>query len=111
LAAAAVPSVFGARGVGKLAGFHGESEWDEFNRLLATKRYEEVKKMRASSYELGRREGHRELLRELLEQRFGPLSKPVRQRLQSLPTERLETLFKKGLRAQSLGELGLEDDR
>ncbi|HEV3021361.1 MAG TPA: DUF4351 domain-containing protein [Pirellulales bacterium] len=75
--------------------------------------------MRASSYQLGRQdgrqegrdEGRRESLRDLLEQRFGPLSKSVRQRLQSLPTERLETVFRKGLRAKSLGELGLEGDR
>ncbi len=104
-----------------------ESQWVEFNELLTTKPYEGVKKMRATWFdqgmakgreegreigrEEGREEGRRESLRELLEQRFGPLSKRVRQRLQSLPTERLETLFKQGLRAKSLGELGLEGDR
>ncbi|HUY33480.1 MAG TPA: DUF4351 domain-containing protein [Pirellulales bacterium] len=92
-----------------------ESQWDEFNELLNTKPYEGVKKMRATWFDQGvakgREEGRRESLRELLEQRFGPLSKPIRQRLQSLPTERLETLFKQGLRAKSLGDLGLEGDR
>jgi len=104
-----------------------ETKWGEFNRLLTTKPYEEVKKMRVSSYALareearkearkesleegrreGREEGHRELLRELLEQRFGPLSKRLQGRVQALSTEQLRELFKQGLRAKSLSELGL----
>ncbi len=63
----------------------------------------------AKGREEGREEGRREALRELLEQRFGPLSKRVQRRVQSLPPERLGMLFKQGLQAKSLGELGLQD--
>ncbi|MGH7136718.1 MAG: DUF4351 domain-containing protein, partial [Pirellulales bacterium] len=82
--------------------------------------YEEVRKMRATTRELGLREGRekgreegrqeerRELLRALLEERFGPLSKRVARRVESLPTEDARTLFIRALRAASLRELGLE---
>lgn len=104
-----------------------ESQWHEFNQLLSTKPYEEVKKMRATSFEQGlekgreeglekglekgreegRIEGQRELLRDLLVQRFGALSRQTDERLRSLSTKQVRALFKKGIRAKSLGDLGL----
>ena len=50
------------------------------------------------------------LLMELLEERFGPLNEQVRRRLAELDQDKLKPLFKALLRAQSLGEIGLEDD-
>ena len=49
------------------------------------------------------------MLRELLEERFGPLPPAVLERLQQLPAEQLTPLGKAVLHAQSLRELGLED--
>jgi hypothetical protein len=94
-----------------------ESQWDEFNHLLSTKPYEEVTKMRATSYEQGEakgfeegiEKGRRETLLDLLEQRFGPLSEVAIQRVQAAPTKRLNALLKKLFRAKSLSDLGLDD--
>ncbi|HEX7378838.1 MAG TPA: hypothetical protein VF278_17075 [Pirellulales bacterium] len=102
-----------------------ESQWDEFNRLLSGASYMETNKMRASSRELGlaeglekglekgreegREEGRRELLRALLEERFGPLSKRLARRVESLPTVEVRDVFTRALHARSLRDLGLTD--
>ncbi len=93
-----------------------ESQWVEFNHLMTTKSYEGVKNMRATWFdqgvekglEKGREEGRRETLRDLLEARFGPLSKRVQRRLQSLPPEQVASMVKQVLEAKSLRELGLD---
>jgi flagellar biosynthesis/type III secretory pathway protein FliH len=59
--------------------------------------------------EQGIEQGRRELLREQLRERFGALPERVEGRLAQLPAERLTSLSKAILRAQSLQELGLED--
>ncbi|HEX7379058.1 MAG TPA: DUF4351 domain-containing protein, partial [Pirellulales bacterium] len=87
--------------------------------------YMEANKMRASSRELGIREGRergrqegqqegrqeerRELLGVLLEQRFGRLSRRAIRRIESLPAEEMRDLFNRALQAESLRELGLAD--
>lgn len=110
-----------------------ESQWDEFHRVLSTAPYEKVKKMRATTRELGIREGRekgiregrekgiregreegrqealREFLRILLEERFGPLTKRVARRVDSLPTDRIRAVFTQALRADSLRDLGFDD--
>jgi hypothetical protein len=97
------------------------SQWDEFNDLLTTKPFAGVKKMRATWFdqgvekglekglEKGREEGRRETLRHQIEARFGPLPKRLRERLQSLPPERVADLVTKVLEAKSLRELRLQD--
>jgi hypothetical protein len=77
----------------------------EFERLVATESYRGVQAMNTTWYEKGRQE----MLREQLEERFGPLPAPVLERLQRLSTERLKALAKAVLHAQSLRELDLED--
>jgi hypothetical protein len=59
--------------------------------------------------EKGREEERRAVLREQVEEKFGPLSPEVQERLRQLPADRLAGLTKAVLRAQSLRELGLED--
>ena len=59
--------------------------------------------------EKGIEKGYRRLLQEQLEERFGPLSPAVLERLQQLPAERLSELGRALLRAHSLRELGLEE--
>jgi hypothetical protein len=54
-------------------------------------------------------QGMRKILERLLQRRFGPLSDKARERLATLPAERLEELAEAMLDATSLKELGLED--
>jgi hypothetical protein len=85
----------------------------EFERLLTTESYRGVQAMNLTSYEKGlqkgREEERRAVLRDQLEEKFGPLSAQVQERLQQLPADRLVALTKAVLRAQSLRELGLEE--
>ena len=65
--------------------------------------------MNMTWYEKGIEEGSRAVLRDLVEEKFGPLSPQAQERLQQLPADRLTALSKAVLRVQSLRELGLED--
>lgn len=65
--------------------------------------------MRATWFEQGEVKGQRKILALLLEQRFGPLSPQVRERLESLSAERLDEVARAVLGAKSLEELGLAD--
>jgi hypothetical protein len=80
----------------------------EFQQLLLTERYREIQ-MTGTIFGQGMVQGQRELLRDLLEQRFGPLSPQVSERLAEWPSERLRELGKALLTAKSLQELGLEN--
>lgn len=72
--------------------------------------------MNATWYERGMEQGmergiekeRRDSLRELLEERFGPLTPAVLARLEQLPVERLQPLRRAASKAQSLDELDLE---
>jgi hypothetical protein len=94
-----------------------EEQQREFERLAAGEGYQGVQAMNVTAYdrgleqglEKGIEKGQRDLLREQLEERFGPLSPAVQERLQQLPGARLTILARALLRAQSLRELGLED--
>lgn len=59
--------------------------------------------------EKGIEKGRRDTLRELLEDRFGPLSPELLAKLENLPPERLQPLRKALLKAGTLLELGLEE--
>jgi hypothetical protein len=98
-----------------------EEQQQQFERLGATEPYRGVQVMKqtiASTWyekgveqglEKGRDQERRTVLREQLEERFGPLSAAVQERLQQMPADRLTPLVRAVLRAQSLKELGLED--
>jgi hypothetical protein len=81
----------------------------EFERLVATEPFKGVRTMNVTWFEKGIDKGRRELLQEQLEERFGPLSAAVIERLRELPADRLTVLGRALVRAQSLRELGLED--
>jgi hypothetical protein len=102
-----------------------EKQQREFERLLASEPYKGVQAMRVTMAETmaqqaeargkargeaeGLVRGQRKTLALLLEQQFGPLPAQVRERLESLPPERLDELTCSVLRAKSLQELGLAD--
>jgi predicted transposase YdaD len=78
-------------------------------QMKESKFFEEVlAEGRQEGLQQGRQEGQRELLTAQLEARFGRLSKPVRQRLQSLSGRDLAQLGRAILTASSLRDLGLE---
>jgi hypothetical protein len=81
----------------------------EYERLLRTERYSGAFKMATTSYEKGIEKARRAMIQEQLEEKFGQLSEPVRQRLEAWPADQLPALGKALLRANSLKELGLED--
>jgi hypothetical protein len=112
------------------------SAQQEFDRLLDQESFAEVKTMAVTWFDqgmekgiekgiekgmekgmeagiekgrqLGLERGQREMLAVQLEERFGALSKAVRDRLEQWPAPRLNELARRIIRAQSLQELGLE---
>ena len=57
----------------------------------------------------GEQKGRRESLLRVLEKRFGPLPDGVRQRLATVPAERLNDLLDAAVTAPSLSEVGLPE--
>jgi hypothetical protein len=94
-----------------------EEQRREFENLVSGKPYEGLRAMNKTVYEQGMEkgmekgldQGQRRVLGELLQERFGPLPAAVQQRLAEWPAERLPTLVRAVVRAQSLKEMGLED--
>jgi hypothetical protein len=84
----------------------------EFEALLRQERYQNVIPTMLTTFEKGKLEGvlegKRHLARLLLEDMFGPLPKDALQRLETLPTERLDALARAVKDANSLSALGLE---
>ena len=84
----------------------------QLETLMQTEKYGVMRPLRLSSYEKGLLEGARkdrcEVLQMQIESRFGPLSPQLRERIESLPAERLRELLLALVKAQCLDELGLE---
>ena len=82
----------------------------EYEQILATERYKEVKPMLATTtYEKGIEKGRRETIRAFLVNRFGSLTPAVLQRLEQWPVDRLDELLFAAANTPSLKSLGLED--
>jgi hypothetical protein len=90
-----------------------EAQQREFERLLASDTYQGAQAMRVTMAEQtearGIERGKREVLRRLIQERFGALSVRSQERLQTLSSEQLDELVPAVLKAQSLEELGMED--
>jgi hypothetical protein len=97
-----------------------EQQIRELEQLLQTDRYKEVRPMMKTTWEKGveegltrgltrgHAEGQRALARSVLEQRFGPLSPEVLERLNVWPLEQLPLLFSAAPGSPALREIGLE---
>jgi hypothetical protein len=93
-----------------------EPQLQEFERLATTEPYRGVRAMNMTSFEKGWAKGveegsekeRRALLRELLDERFGPLTPAVLHRVAQISADRLDPLRKAAWKAQSLDELGLD---
>ncbi len=66
-------------------------------------------KTEMTTYEKGVYQGRLATVIDQLQDRFGPLSPEVMDRLKGLPMDRLAELGRALMRAESLQELGLED--
>ena len=90
-----------------------EAQMREFERLVTTPGFQGVTAMNLTSYEKGMAKGleqeRRAALRELLEERFGPLTASILHRLDELPLEQVLPLRKAAAKAESLAALGLEE--
>jgi hypothetical protein len=65
--------------------------------------------MNLTMYERAEQDALRQVLRELLDERFGPVPLAVQERLQQFSAKQLKPLVKAVPRASSLRDLGLED--
>jgi hypothetical protein len=94
----------------------GQNILDEFDKLLNTERYSGAKAMNKTTYERGEEAGEkkgeekarRDVCREIMEDRFGPLPTKVTERLQQMSLVDLIPLCKAVLHAQSLNDLGFD---
>lgn len=84
----------------------------ELSQLLTTESYSGVNAMNKTTFEkgaeAGEAKGRREVCREIMEERFGPLPAKVTDRLQQMTLAELIPLCKKILHAQSLADLGFD---
>jgi hypothetical protein len=97
-----------------------EAQQREFEKLVITEPYKGVHAMNVTAFEKGEKvglekgekvgleKGRREMLREQIEDRFGPLSAAALKRLEHLSVTELSQLGKALLRVKTLAELGLE---
>ncbi|HKI32631.1 MAG TPA: DUF4351 domain-containing protein [Gemmataceae bacterium] len=86
---------------------------ERYHALLDTAPYQEVKANMITTFEKGIEQGkiaeRRETALLQLEERFGTLSPPVRQRVEALSPDELRQLTRDLLKAQSLKDLRLEE--
>ena len=89
-----------------------EKQKQEFETLLNTEKYAGVKAMNKTNYEkgleVGQTKGRLDMLRVMIEARFGRISAAVEDRLNQMSAQEISDLGKAIAHAQSLAELGLE---
>lgn len=90
-----------------------KTQKDEIKKLLATEKYAGVRAMNKTWFEEAEEKGvakeRREMLQEWMEERFGPLSPSVAERLEKMSLDELMAVRKAIRHAQSLSDLGLDN--
>lgn len=84
-----------------------ERERDEFERLMKTEPYSEVKTMATTWYEEGLEKGERKMVERAIVRRFGAIGDELRSRLDDWPADRLDELLDAVIDAKSIDELPL----
>jgi len=74
---------------------------------LQHERRREIQRILTTTFEDGEEDRKRPMIRDLLQKKLATLSEASFNQLNSMPTERLETLVIALLKAKSLQELGL----
>ncbi len=82
---------------------------DQFRAITKDPESPMTKSLLDTLQERGRQEGVRHSLRIVLEEKFGPLSPEVIERLSGMSQEEIEQTLRAFIRAKSLQELGLEN--
>lgn len=82
----------------------------EYDRLITTEEYEEVKTMAVTTYERGLEQGleqgRRGMIAIQIETKFGPLETHSREQLEAMNSDELDQLARRILTAESMEELG-----
>jgi len=86
-----------------------EAQRQQLQALLTTEQYQQVRPLMMTTGDRARIQERRETALLLLEARFGPLTVEVRRRVETLSPEQLRQLQLDLLKAQSLGELHLDN--
>ncbi len=86
------------------------AEWESFQALLITPKYQEARQMGMTMVDHARMDGElaafRRMAVKLMETKFGTVSQPMRERLNTLSIEQLDQLLTDFVKAASLQELG-----
>ncbi len=85
------------------------AEWQRLDALLVTEKYREARPMTLTYYERGQLAALQRTALTLLEAKFGEISLPVRERLETFSIRQLDQLLKNLFKATALKDLGLED--
>jgi hypothetical protein len=86
------------------------AEWQRLQTLLVTDKYREARPMTMTYYERGQLAALQRTALSLLEAKFGALTQAVRERLEGLSIRQLDQLLASLFKAESMKELGLEDE-
>jgi hypothetical protein len=84
-----------------------EQQKQEYERLLASDSYAEVRAMNQTVYEQGIEKGQMRLVERLLEKRFGAVTPQAREYVEKLSSDELVQLAMRIPAASSTAELGL----
>jgi hypothetical protein len=88
-----------------------EQQQREYQELMYREQYREAREFMQATFdrglEMGYEQGQRDLIAELLRDRFGPVVGDVTRHLEALASDELVALGRRLLRATSLDELGL----
>jgi Domain of unknown function (DUF4351) len=86
-----------------------EAQQQRLEALLTTEQYQQVRPLMITTGDRARIDERREFVLQLLEGKFGPLAAEVRLRVAAIPPEQLRQLGLALLKAESLGELHLDN--
>lgn len=85
--------------------FDDPSEQQEFDRLMQTEHYQEVRAMATTWFEQGIEQGERRVAKNVIERRFGTLNEDSKRRIAAWPEDRLVELIDRAYQVASAEDL------